>query len=86
MTIACPGYVKTNLSLNALTGDGTAYGKMDETTEKGYDPSYVAEKVLRAAAAKKDEIVIAKPDATVAIYLKTLCPKLLNYFVRRKSN
>jgi dehydrogenase/reductase SDR family protein 7B len=28
VTIVCPGYVKTNISLNALTADGKTYGKM----------------------------------------------------------
>jgi short-subunit dehydrogenase len=34
VTTVLPGYVSTNLSLNAVTGDGTAYGRMDETTLK----------------------------------------------------
>ncbi len=38
------GYIKTDLSLNALTGSGTSYGKMDETTAKGYEPAYVAQR------------------------------------------
>merc|ERR1719211_151793 len=30
-----PGYVRTNLSLNARTGDGSLHNKMDENTAKG---------------------------------------------------
>ncbi len=43
-TSGCLGYIKTDLSLNALTGSGTSYGKMDETTAKGYEPAYVAQR------------------------------------------
>lgn len=35
VTVASPGYVKTQLSVNALTGTGDAHGQMDEATEKG---------------------------------------------------
>ena len=34
VTLVVPGYVKTNLSLNAVTGNGGTYAKMDETTAK----------------------------------------------------
>ncbi len=41
-----PGYIKTNLSLSALKGDGKAYGKMDATTMNGADPIDVAKTIL----------------------------------------
>lgn len=34
VTIVCPGYVRTELSKNAMTGDGSAHSKMDATTAK----------------------------------------------------
>ena len=46
VTLCCPGYIQTNLSLNAVRGDGSSYGKMDETTKQGYSPQYVAAQVL----------------------------------------
>lgn len=39
-------YVKTNLSVNAVNADGSSYGKMDEATAKGYEPSHVADCVV----------------------------------------
>ena len=33
--VASPGYIRTNLSMSAITGDGEAYGKMDDTTANG---------------------------------------------------
>jgi len=41
-----PGYIKTNLSLSALKGDGKTYGKMDKTTMNGADPLDVAKHIL----------------------------------------
>lgn len=33
--VASPGYIRTNLSRSAITGDGKLYGQMDKTTENG---------------------------------------------------
>jgi dehydrogenase/reductase SDR family protein 7B len=33
--VVSPGYIRTNLSLSAVMGDGSAYSKMDETTANG---------------------------------------------------
>lgn len=85
VTLVCPGYIKTDLSLNALTGSGTSYGKMDETTAKGYEPAYVAQRVMQAVSEKRDEIMVAKPDAAVGVFLKVLCPSLLKTILRKRA-
>lgn len=33
--VASPGYIRTNLSRSAITGDGGKYGQMDKTTANG---------------------------------------------------
>lgn len=33
--VASPGYIRTNLSRSAITGDGTPHGKMDSVTASG---------------------------------------------------
>jgi hypothetical protein len=35
VTLAAPGFVKTKVSINALTGDGTSLGSMDDAQAKG---------------------------------------------------
>lgn len=35
VTNICPGYVKTNVSVNALTGSGEAFGTMDDQIAGG---------------------------------------------------
>jgi dehydrogenase/reductase SDR family member 7B len=80
-----PGYIRTNLSKSALTGDGTAHGKMDATTENGADPQDVAVEILdKVANGRNDFIVAATPSAKAAIWLRLLCPGLLqNLLVKR---
>lgn len=33
--VVSPGYIRTNLSMSAVMGDGKAYSKMDDTTANG---------------------------------------------------
>jgi dehydrogenase/reductase SDR family protein 7B len=81
-----PGYIRTNLSLSAVTGDGTAHGSMDETTANGADPTDVAIEILDSAVAwgKADFVVAATVSAKVAIWLRLLFPQVLqNLLVKR---
>ena len=55
VTLICPGFVHTNVSKNALTGDGAKLGTMDEATEKGMEPERLAHKILQAIADGKEE-------------------------------
>ncbi|XP_063040663.1 dehydrogenase/reductase SDR family member 7B [Engraulis encrasicolus] len=76
VTVISPGYIKTNLSLNAVTGDGSKYGVMDKTTAAGRDPVDVAHSVLRAVNQRQKEVLLAGALPTVAVYLRTLWPAL----------
>ncbi|XP_077590159.1 dehydrogenase/reductase SDR family member 7B [Stigmatopora nigra] len=76
VTVISPGYIRTNLSLNAVTGDGTKYGVVDKTTATGRDPRDVALAVLKAVRNRSKDVVLAGPLPTVAIYLRTLWPAL----------
>jgi len=81
-----PGYIRTNLSLSAVTGDGSAHGSMDETTANGADPRDVAIEILDSAIArgKGDFVVAATVSAKVAIWLRLLFPGVLqNLLVKR---
>lgn len=74
-----PGYIRTNLSNSAITGDGTAYGKTDATTAAGADPTHVAVEILDriVSGGEEDFTIAATFSAVAAVYLRTLCPGLL---------
>ncbi|MEQ2309786.1 Dehydrogenase reductase SDR member 7B [Ameca splendens] len=76
VTVISPGYIRTNLSVNAVTGDGSKYGVLDKTTASGWDPRDVADAVLKAVRQKSKDVVLAGTVPTVAIYLRTLWPAL----------
>lgn len=80
--LVCPGYVQTNVSINALTANGVAQGTMDEATQNGFTPEEVAAKILKALRQGKEEIVIAKGRERLATYVKRFAPRLLSRMVR----
>ena len=54
-----PGSIRTNVSRNALTSDGSKRGFSDPAIEKGIDPQAAAAEMLDAMAAGQREIVVA---------------------------
>ncbi|EWM24961.1 short-chain dehydrogenase reductase sdr [Nannochloropsis gaditana] len=85
VTTVFPGYIRTDLSLNALTGRGEKYAQMDETTAKGLDPTRLAVKIFQAAAAGKQEVIFAPIDARAAIYLRNIIPHVVFRILARKA-
>jgi short-subunit dehydrogenase len=81
VTIVCPGYVKTNISLNAVNEQGSNYGKMDENQAKGMDPVDCAHRILSAVQKGKREVLIGGKE-TLGVYLKRFFPALLWRVVR----
>jgi len=80
--MVCPGFVKTNISINAITADGSKQGTMDDATNKGILPNEVAKKILSALNRNKEEIYIGKREVT-GVYLKRFFPKLLTKVLKK---
>jgi dehydrogenase/reductase SDR family member 7B len=58
--VVAPGSVRTNVSRNALSGDGSARGASDKAIDNGIDPDAVARTIWDAVHGGKREIVIAE--------------------------
>lgn len=76
VTIICPGYVHTNVTINALKGDGSKNNQMAPSTRRGLEPDLFAQKALQAIAQEKKEVVIAGVKESLALYLKRFLPPL----------
>lgn len=85
VTMVCPGWVKTQITLNALVGDGTKLAKMDKATDKGLPAAKFAELMVKAIEQKKDEVYIGGSKEVFAVYLKRFFPKLFSKAVRKLS-
>jgi NADP-dependent 3-hydroxy acid dehydrogenase YdfG len=83
-TIVCPGYVRTHISINALSADGQAHGKMDDNQDKGMSPERFAGKLLKAVLEEKEEVYIGGSEI-YGIYLKRLLPGLISRILRKRE-
>lgn len=73
ITLACPGFVRTNVSINALTGSGKPQGSMDDATDKGISPERAAARIVRAIEKDKEEIWFGGKEV-LGVYLKRFFP------------
>ncbi|WP_439557678.1 SDR family oxidoreductase [Dyadobacter sp.] len=83
VTTVCPGYIRTNISLNALNESGGKFGKMDSNQANGIPADECAKKILNAVRKDKKEIYIGGLKEVAAIYVKRFFPSLLFDQVRK---
>ena len=83
VTLACPGFVQTNISLNALTGNGTPQKKMDTATKNGLTSSVFSKHLILAIKKEKQEVYIGGFKEKLAVYVKRFFPKLLSKMIRK---
>lgn len=77
-----PGFIQTNVSLNALTGDGGVQGTMDEATEKGLKASDFAKQVVRALSRGDEYIVVGGRLENFATKVNRISPSRLYKMIR----
>jgi dehydrogenase/reductase SDR family member 7B len=58
--VIAPGSIRTNVSRNAVTADGSARGYSDSAIDNGLDPDAAARAMLDKMAAGEREIVVAR--------------------------
>lgn len=74
-TLVCPGRIKTDISLHALTSDGQPHGKMDPGQQKGIPASDCALKIVKAMRSGKRKVIIAREEK-ILLFLHEYIPSL----------
>ena len=82
VTMICPGFIHTPITLSALTADGTPLNKMDEGQFKGKPADWCARKIVSAIERNKEEVYIGGREV-LAVYLKRFFPALFSKVIRR---
>ena len=85
VAVIFPGFVKTNVSIAALTGTGEALGTMDDAQANGLTSIEFAEQAVDALMAGQEYIVIGGLKEKVGVWLSRVSPALM-YKLIRKSN
>ncbi len=77
-----PGFIQTNVSINALTGDGTAQGTMDDATNQGLTATAFAKQVSKALMKGEEYIIIGGQKEKLAMMVNRLSPPKLYKMIR----
>lgn len=83
VSIIMPGFVRTNVSLNALTADGKKQGKMDAGQGKGMSPEECARRAIKGLLKGKNEIYIGGFKEMLAVTMSKLFPNLFAKIIRK---
>ena len=82
VTIAMPGRVQTNISLHALTGNGTPHGKMDPGQATGIPADVCARKYMDAIYRRKPEVLIGGRELMM-VHIRRFFPRLFYRLARK---
>lgn len=80
-----PGFIRTDVSRNALAGDGKAFGKLDDDIAAGMDVSECANLVVKGLNAKKREIPVGKGKEMAALWVKRVAPEAVFRLVKARK-
>jgi dehydrogenase/reductase SDR family protein 7B len=79
--LVCPGFVRTEISLHALTADGSPQGSMDSGQATGMSPEDCAARILTGLDRRREEIVVGGRE-TRYLLLHRFFPGLLRRALR----
>jgi dehydrogenase/reductase SDR family protein 7B len=82
VTLVCPGYVDTDLPLQALTGDGRPHGRRDATHTRAMSATACAKRILESIERRREEVVIGGWE-TYAVSFKRFLPGLFACAISR---
>ena len=82
VSMIIPGFINTNISVNAINKEGKAHGKLDSNQAKGMSAETCARIVCKALKKEKREILVGKKDK-VMVHIRRFLPRLYYYMASR---
>ena len=85
VTIVCPGKIQTNVSINAVTADGSEHGVMDRSQgELGMPVKECVQQLIKGVEQKKEELLIGNKEI-LAVHIRRISQRLFNKIIRKQS-
>ena len=81
--VVTPGSTKTNISKNAVEGDGKVHGVTDPAIENGVPVAKCVRKIIRGIQNDTSELLIANTKETFMVYMKRFFPNVLFRIMRQ---
>ncbi|MGE4586711.1 MAG: SDR family oxidoreductase [Mangrovibacterium sp.] len=85
VTIVSPGRIRTAISLQSVTGDGTSYNKLDDGQANGMDPRACAIQIVKAIKKDRKEILVGRSELLM-VYIRRFLPVLYYQLVTKIRN
>ena len=82
VTMVCPGFVDTDITHSALSGDGKAYGQRATTNASGITPDACAKAIASGIEHQKREVYVGGKEIA-GIYLRRFVPGVLATALRK---
>lgn len=82
--LVVPGFIKTNVAINALSADGSPTNTMDPGQENGMAPEILALKIIEAIKTGQEEITVGGKE-TMGVMLKRFVPKIFSKMIRKQK-
>jgi len=83
--LVSPGFINTNVAINAIKGDGTLVKENSDAQENGMKPSKFAKTLVKAIQSHKNHIYIGNKEL-LSIPFKTFLPNLFYSIMLKMSN
>lgn len=80
-----PGFIRTDVSRNALSADGSAFGELDGDIAEGMDVNDCAEVIFKGLCGGKREIPVGKGKEMAALWIKRFTPELMFRIARSRK-
>jgi len=82
--IVCPGKIKTNISLNAVSEKGESHNQMDKSHQNAMSAEECAKQIIKGMISNKEELLIGGKEL-LAVKIKRFFPKLFGKIIRKQS-
>ena len=83
VSVLFPGFVQTNVSINALNGEGKAQGYDNEATANGLTAEEFSEQAVKALLKGEEYIVIGGRKEKLGVFVSRLSPPTLYKMIRK---
>jgi dehydrogenase/reductase SDR family member 7B len=82
VTMITAGLVRTNITMNALQGNGSSYGKMQESVGAGISPGSCARGIINAVSRGKCEVLVGGLEK-YGVLIKRFFPGLIRLAITK---
>ena len=84
VTLVMPGFVRTNIAHNAMTGDGRRAGADDPDIVNGMSPEACADRIFAAASARRRDVYVGGMKERAALAASRWAPRVLDSILQAR--